>query len=75
MQDHRSTDVFTYTFTVDFPQCEECPAGNMAQNIIPPEESDKAFVVGEEFVVDIKVWANNSKALKHRGRSSVTLEY
>ena len=49
-----------------FPQCEACPAGNMAQNPIPREASDREFVPGEELMIDIKVWANNSKALKHR---------
>ena len=50
-----------------FPHCEACPAGNMAQNPIPREASDREFVAGEELMIDIKVWANNSKALKHRG--------
>ena len=49
-----------------FPQCEACPAANMTQNPIPREASDRTFVSGEELMVDIKVWANNSKALKHR---------
>ena len=49
-----------------YPQCEACPAGNMAQRPIPREASDREFVPGEEFVVDIKVFANNSKALKHK---------
>ena len=38
----------------------------MTQNSIPREASDRTFVTGKEFKVDIKVWANNSKALKHR---------
>ena len=41
-----------------FPQGEAYP--------VPREVSDRAFAAGEEFVVNIKVWANNSKALKHR---------
>ena len=47
-------------------QCEACHAGNMVQNPIPREASDRTFMAGEESMVDIKVWANNSKALKHR---------
>ena len=43
-----------------FPQREACPAANMTQNHIPE------FVRGEELMIDIKVWATNSKALKHR---------
>ena len=38
----------------------------MAQQPIPRDASDRVFVPGEEFQVDIKVWANGSKALKHR---------
>ena len=49
-----------------FPKCEACSAGDMILNAIPREASDRTFVTGEEFVVDSKVWANNSKALKHR---------
>ena len=49
-----------------FPACEACPAGNLAQRDIPREASDRVIEPGEEFQLDIKVWANNSKALKHR---------
>ena len=49
-----------------FPQCEACPAGSMAQQPIPTTASDRVIVAGEEFQLDIKVWANTSKALKHR---------
>ena len=49
-----------------FPPCEACPAGNMAQQPIPRDASDREFVPGEELQVDTKVFANNSKALQHR---------
>ena len=49
-----------------FPSCEACPAGNMAQRDILRTASDKEFQPGEEFQCDIKVFANNSKALKHK---------
>ena len=49
-----------------FPVCEACPAGNMSQRDIPREASDREFVPGEEFQIDIKIWANSRKALKHR---------
>ena len=49
-----------------FPACEACPAANMAQRDIPREASDREFVPGEEIQIDIKIWANSSKALKHR---------
>ena len=52
--------------TKSFPQREACPAGNMAQNPIPWEASDREYVAGEELMVNIKVWANNSMALKHQ---------
>ena len=48
-----------------FPLCEACPAANMSQKPIPREASDREFVPGEEMQIDIKVFANNSKALKH----------
>ena len=49
-----------------FPQCEACPAGNMAQRDIPREASDRVILPDEEFQVDIKVFASTSKALKHK---------
>ena len=49
-----------------FPACKACSAGNLAQKTVPTTVSGRVFVPGEEFMVDIKVWANNSKALKHR---------
>ena len=49
-----------------YPACEACPAASMAQKAIPRTASDRDIVPGEEFQLDIKVWANNSKALKHR---------
>ena len=49
-----------------FPQCEACPAANMSQKPIPREASDRELVPGEKLQIDIKVFANNSKALKHR---------
>ena len=49
-----------------FPVCEACPAASMAQKPIPRTASDRDIVPGEEFQLDIKVWANSSKALKHR---------
>ena len=49
-----------------FPQCEACPAANMHQHPIPRDASDREYVTGEELMVDIKVFANNSKALKHK---------
>ena len=49
-----------------FPSCEACPAGSMAQRDIPRTASDRVTEPGEEFQLDIKVWANNSKALTHR---------
>ena len=49
-----------------FPQCEACPAGNMAQRDVPRTASDRVILPGEEFQVDIKVFANSSKALKHK---------
>ena len=49
-----------------FPSCEACPAGNMAQRDIPRTASDREYQPGEEFQCDIKVFANNSKALKHK---------
>ena len=59
-------DLTAKTIRKHFPQCEACLAGNMAQQPIPRDASDRVFVPGEEFQVDIKVWANGSKALKHR---------
>ena len=38
-----------------FPQCEACPAGNLTQNPIQREASDREFVPGEELMVDIKI--------------------
>ena len=52
-------DMTTKTIRKHFPQCE-------AQQPIPREASDRLFVSGEDVQVDIKVWANGSKALKHR---------
>ena len=49
-----------------FPQCEACPAGNMAQRDIPREASDSVILPGEESQMDIKVFASTSKALKHK---------
>ena len=37
----------------------------MSQKPIPREASDREYVAGEELMVDIKVFANNSKAIKH----------
>ena len=48
------------------PQCEACPAANMSQKPIPRKASDREYVAGEELMVDMKVFANNSKALKHK---------
>ena len=44
-----------------FPACEACPAGNLAQRDITREASDREFVPGEEFQLDIEVWVDNSK--------------
>ena len=49
-----------------FPHCEACPAGNMAQRPIPRTSSDREILPGEEIQVDIKVFADNSKARKHK---------
>ena len=49
-----------------FPQCEACPAGNMAQRDLPRTASDRIIKPGEELQIDIKVFANCSKALKHK---------
>ena len=38
----------------------------MAQQPIPRDASDRVFVPGEKFQVDIKIWSNSSKALKHK---------
>ena len=47
-------------------QCEACPAGNMAQQDIPREASDRVNIPDEEFQVDIKVFVSIRKALKHK---------
>ena len=49
-----------------FTACEACPADSMAQKAIPRTALDHFFVTGDGFQLDIKVWANNSKALKHQ---------
>ena len=49
-----------------FPSCEACPAGNMAHREVPRAASDRAITPGEELQIYIKVFANNSKALKHK---------
>ena len=38
----------------------------MAQKPILREASDRVIAPGDEFQVDIKVFANNSKVLKHK---------
>jgi len=51
-----------------FPHCEACPAGNMAQrdkpHSLPPSTSPVA--IGSVWHVDIKVFADTSKARKHK---------
>ena len=49
-----------------FSHCEAYPANNMAQKPIPREAFDRVTAAGDEFQVDIKVFANDSKALKHK---------
>ena len=49
-----------------FPYCEACPANNMAQRPIPTTATERVIEPGAEFQVDIKVLANNGKALKHK---------
>ena len=49
-----------------FPHCEACPAGNMAQRPIPRTSSNRLILPGEEIQIDIKVFADNSKARKHK---------
>ena len=49
-----------------FPHCEACPANNMAQRPIPTTATERVIEPGAEFQVDIKVFANNGKALKHK---------
>ena len=59
-------DLTTKTIRKHFPQCEACPADNMVKQPISRSTSGRVFVSEEEFQVDIKVWANRSKVLKHR---------
>ena len=50
-----------------FPHCEACPAASMAQQAKPGSTTPhKVFTPGEEFQIDIKVFADNSKAKKHK---------
>jgi hypothetical protein len=50
-----------------FPHCEACPAASMAQQPMPGSIGPpRAAKIGEEFQVDIKVIADNSKARKHK---------
>ena len=48
-----------------FPQCVACPAGNMAQKPVPHTPSTTVYIPGEVLQVDIKVFADTSKARKH----------
>ena len=64
--DNIPVDLTSKRIRKHFPHCEACPANNMAQKPIPREASDRVIAPGEEFQVDIKVFANNSKALKHK---------
>ena len=52
------------------PHCEACPAANMSPKPFLREALDRDYVAGEEFMVDIKVFANNSKALTTTPRRS-----
>ena len=51
-----------------FPHCEACPAGNMAQRDKPPSlpPSTAPVAIGSVWHVDIKVFADTSKARKHK---------
>ena len=49
-----------------FPDCEAHPASNMARKPIPWTDLNRVIVHGEEFQVDITVFANNGKAPKHK---------
>ena len=48
-----------------FPQCVACPAGNMAQKLVPQSISTTEYIPGEVLQIDIKVFADTSKARKH----------
>ena len=50
-----------------YPHCEACPAANMAQQLMPGSSTKvKDLVPGDEIQVDIKVFADSSKARKHK---------
>ena len=49
-----------------FPQCEACPAGNMAQHDIPKTASDRVILPGEEIQADFKIFAKSCKTLRHK---------
>jgi len=49
-----------------FPPCEACPAANMAQRPRPGTTVPRDIVPGEEIEVDIKIFADCSKARKHK---------
>ena len=55
-------DLTAKVICIHFPQCEACPAGNMTQLDIRKTASDRVILPGEKFQVDIKVFANCSKA-------------
>ena len=48
-----------------FPQCVACPAGNMAQKPVPQSISTTTYIPCEVIQIDIKVFADTSKARKH----------
>ena len=48
-----------------FPQCVACLAGNMAQKPVPHSISTTEYIPEEVLQIDIKVFADTSKARKH----------
>ena len=49
-----------------FPAREAYSAGSMAQRDFPRTASGRVIMPGDDFQLDIKVWSNNSSALKHQ---------
>ena len=48
-----------------FSQCVACPAGNMAQKPVPQSISTTEYIPREVLQIDIKIFADTSKARKH----------
>ena len=55
----------TFKVTKKIKLYEVSPAGNMAQKLVLKTASGRVIMPGEEVQVDIRIFANNSKKLRH----------